>query len=88
MNNDSYLFFSNRNGVSLSSYLVALTRTSDAMSDRSSHLHLVPYNREKAFHIQLLNTVFLVGLSTHLWEDKGFYYKWMLNFIKSFFYIY
>ena len=84
------------------SALIAAAKTSRTMlnsSGESGHPCLVPDFRGNAFSFSLLRLMFAVGLS-HMalimlryvpsmpafW--RFFYYKWMLNFVKGFLYIY
>ena len=84
------------------SSLIAVAKSSKTMlnsSGESGHPCLVPDFRGNAFSFSLLRLMFAVGLS-HMalimlryvpsmpafW--RFFYYKWMLNFVKGFLYIY
>ena len=84
------------------SALIAVAKTSKTMlnsSGESGHRCLVPDFRGNAFNFSPLRLMFAGGLSymafimlryvpsmPAFW--RFFYYKWMLNFVKGFLYIY
>ena len=86
------------------SCLIAVARTFNGMlnkSGKSEHPCLIPNLRRNTFSFSLLSMMLAVGLSYLLYDIyyigvcslcvhflESFYYKWMLDFVHSFFCIY